>query len=183
MRTPWLPVVNSTDALHRFKRTRLFCWKTESGFCACAITFQLASALVFQIKRTYKIQVPVDGGEGYCGLSFKCCYSNKLTDQMRQFYKFITWRFVSLNVFRAPPRPSSGAYSCINSLWVYLGMWWYQLCWLWSGRLWPARPQPTTPTSNSLYSLHTLTYCMTGHSSLLRGCKGICLCSVWSLFM
>jgi len=38
---------------------------------------------------------------------------------MQQFYKFITWRFVSLNVFRAPPRPSSEAYNCINSLWFY----------------------------------------------------------------
>jgi hypothetical protein len=38
---------------------------------------------------------------------------------MQQFYKFITWRFVSLNVFLAPPRPSSGAYNCINSLWFY----------------------------------------------------------------
>ena len=28
--------------------------------------------------------------------------SNKLTNQMQQFYKFITWRFVSLNMFRAP---------------------------------------------------------------------------------
>jgi hypothetical protein len=40
--------------------------------------------------------------------------SNKLTNQMQQFYKFITWRFVSLNMFRAPPRPSSGAYNYIN---------------------------------------------------------------------
>jgi hypothetical protein len=40
--------------------------------------------------------------------------SNKLTNQMQQFYKFITWRFVSLNMFQAPPRPSSGAYNCIN---------------------------------------------------------------------
>jgi len=49
--------------------------------------------------------------------------SNKLTNQMQQFYKFITWRFLSLNMFRAPPRPSSGAYNCINSLWFYLGAW------------------------------------------------------------
>jgi len=35
---------------------------------------------------------------------------------MQQFYKFINWRFVSLNMFRAPPRPSSGAYNCINPL-------------------------------------------------------------------
>ena len=32
--------------------------------------------------------------------------------------------YVSLNMFRAPPRPSSGAYNCINSLWFYLGTWW-----------------------------------------------------------
>jgi hypothetical protein len=38
---------------------------------------------------------------------------------MQQFYKFITWRSVSLNTFRAPPRPSSGAYNCIKSLWFY----------------------------------------------------------------
>jgi hypothetical protein len=43
-------------------------------------------------------------------------FSNKLTNQMQQFYWFITWRFVSLNMFRAPPRPSSGAYNCINLL-------------------------------------------------------------------
>ena len=29
----------------RFKRTRPFCRKTKSGFCACAITFQLASTM------------------------------------------------------------------------------------------------------------------------------------------
>jgi hypothetical protein len=40
---------------------------------------------------------------------------------MQQFYKFITWRFVSLNTFRVPPRPSSGAYNCINSLWLEHG--------------------------------------------------------------
>jgi uncharacterized membrane protein len=30
---------------------------------------------------------------------------------MQLSYKFINWRFVSLNMFRAPPRPSSGAYT------------------------------------------------------------------------
>jgi hypothetical protein len=35
---------------------------------------------------------------------------------MQQFYKFITWRFVSLNMFRATPRPSSGAYNCGSSV-------------------------------------------------------------------
>ena len=38
---------------------------------------------------------------------------------MQQFYKFITWRFVSLNMFQAPPHPLSGAYNYINSLWFY----------------------------------------------------------------
>jgi hypothetical protein len=48
-------------------------------------------------------------------LSNRCLYnSNKLTNQMQQFYKFITWRFVSLNMFREPQRPSLGAYNCIN---------------------------------------------------------------------
>jgi len=27
--------------------------------------------------------------------------------------------YVSLNMFRAPPRPSSGAYNCTRSLWFY----------------------------------------------------------------
>ena len=38
---------------------------------------------------------------------------------MQQFHKFIARRFVSLNMFRAPPRPLLGAYNCINSLWFY----------------------------------------------------------------
>jgi len=50
--------------------------------------------------------------------------SDKLTNQMQQFYKFITWCFQSLNMFRASPRPSSGAYNCFNSLWFYFGAWW-----------------------------------------------------------
>ena len=43
MRTPRLPVVDSTDAPRRLKWTRPFRRKTKSGFCACAIKFQLAS--------------------------------------------------------------------------------------------------------------------------------------------
>jgi len=45
LRTPRLPVVDWTDALRRFKLTRPFRRKTKCGFCACAITFQLASNL------------------------------------------------------------------------------------------------------------------------------------------
>jgi len=46
MRTPRLPVVDWTDALRRFKWTRSFRRKTKSGFCTCAITFQLPSNAV-----------------------------------------------------------------------------------------------------------------------------------------
>jgi len=38
---------------------------------------------------------------------------------MQQFHKFIIWRYVSRNMFRAPPRPSTGAYNCTSSLWIY----------------------------------------------------------------
>jgi hypothetical protein len=34
---------------------------------------------------------------------------------MQQFHKFITWRFVSLNMFRASPRPSSAAYNALTA--------------------------------------------------------------------
>jgi len=60
---------------------------------------------------------------GFKGLKKRANNSNKLTNQMQQFYKLIIWRFVSLNMFRTPPRPSSGAYNCINSLWFYLEAW------------------------------------------------------------
>ena len=43
MRTPRLPAVDWTDASRRFKWTRPFRRNTKSVFCACAITFQLAS--------------------------------------------------------------------------------------------------------------------------------------------
>ena len=47
MRTPRLPVVDWTGAPRRFKWTRPFRRKTKSGFCACAISFQLASTTCF----------------------------------------------------------------------------------------------------------------------------------------
>jgi hypothetical protein len=40
--------------------------------------------------------------------------------------------YVWLNMFRASPLPSSGAYNCTRSVW-------FNHCWSWS-----ARPQPTT---------------------------------------
>jgi len=43
MRTSRLPVVDWTDAPHKFKWTRPFRQKTKSGFCEYAITFRPAS--------------------------------------------------------------------------------------------------------------------------------------------
>ena len=40
----------------RFKWTRPFCQKTESGFCACAITFQTQST-VLPFKHTDHLKV------------------------------------------------------------------------------------------------------------------------------
>ena len=48
---------------------------------------------------------------------------NKLT-RCDSFTSLLLDVYVPLNMFRAPPRPSSGAYNCINSLWFYLGTWW-----------------------------------------------------------
>jgi len=45
MRTPRLPAADWTDTPRQFKWTRPFRRKTKSGFCACAITFQLASTI------------------------------------------------------------------------------------------------------------------------------------------
>jgi len=50
-RTPRLPVVDWTDATAgRFKWTRPFRRKTKSCFCACAITFQLASTTLWRVS-------------------------------------------------------------------------------------------------------------------------------------
>jgi glucan phosphoethanolaminetransferase (alkaline phosphatase superfamily) len=64
---------------------------------------------------------------------------------MQQFYSFITLRFMSLNMFRVPPRPSSGAYNYTNSLWFYR---WSVVVAALLVVVWPAgrpsRPQLTT---------------------------------------
>jgi hypothetical protein len=38
---------------------------------------------------------------------------------MQQLTSLLLDVYVWLNMFRALPRPSSGAYNCINSLWFY----------------------------------------------------------------
>ena len=48
------PVVDWTDAPRQFKWTRPFRWKTKSGICACAITFQTCST------RWHGVHIPQD---------------------------------------------------------------------------------------------------------------------------
>jgi len=50
IRTPRLPVVDWTDTPRRFKWTRPFRWKTKSGSCACATTFQTCCTLVQALR-------------------------------------------------------------------------------------------------------------------------------------
>ena len=45
LHTPRLPVVDWTDPPRRLKWTRPFRRKTNSGFCACAVTFRVGSTL------------------------------------------------------------------------------------------------------------------------------------------
>ena len=58
-RTPRLPVVDWTEAPRRIKWTRPLRRKTKSSFCACAITFQLASTnkLLLSTKREQQLHV------------------------------------------------------------------------------------------------------------------------------
>ena len=58
---------------------------------------------------------------------------------MQQFHKFITWLYVWLNMFRASPRPSSGAYTCSRSL--RFNRWTAAAGAFWT---WSSRPRPTT---------------------------------------
>ena len=53
---------------HGFKWTRLFRRKTKSGFCACVITFQLASTNILHVVILY--QMVVSGGVAPC----KACW-------------------------------------------------------------------------------------------------------------
>ena len=46
--------------------------------------------------------------------------------------------YVWLNTFRAPPRPSSGAYTALGASGFTVGEWRLERCWSWSGR-----PRPT----------------------------------------
>ena len=49
----WCAHIGWTDAPRRFKWTRPFRRKTKSGFCACAITFQLASTVICTLPEEF----------------------------------------------------------------------------------------------------------------------------------
>jgi hypothetical protein len=46
------------------------------------------------------------------------CTANQIS-RCNSFISFLLDVYVSLSMFRASPRPSSGAYNCINCLWFY----------------------------------------------------------------
>ena len=121
-------------------------------------------------RATLSIGTPVGEPGGDPFLTLADPYnSNKLTNQKQLFYKFITWRFVSLNMFRPSSRPSSGAYNYINSLWFYRRSVVVAALLV---VVWPARPRLTTllpPRSNgsSLFRLHDLTQTHHAHRTPL----------------
>jgi len=58
MRTARLPAFDWTDPpTHQFKWTRPFRWKTKSGFCACAITFQTCTTFVMSVRLSFRIEL------------------------------------------------------------------------------------------------------------------------------
>jgi hypothetical protein len=63
MHTPQLPVVIWTDAPSRFKWTRPFRRKTKSGFCTCAITFQMQSTTFFSDVSKFLLKYAVSHPE------------------------------------------------------------------------------------------------------------------------
>jgi len=88
-RTPRLPVVDWTDAPRRFKWTHPFRRKTKSGFCACAITFQLAST-TFVTSRpfisTVRNQLKCDGTRWLKGGEVKGKLANAVGSQYPSHY-------------------------------------------------------------------------------------------------
>jgi len=73
MRTPRLPVDEWTDAPRRFKWTRPFRRKAKSSFCACAITFQLASTFLSYYMASGKTKSCRNSGTyfEFCAWSYK----------------------------------------------------------------------------------------------------------------
>jgi len=64
---------------------------------------------------------------------------------MQVFRSFLLDVYVLLNMFRAPPRPSSGAYNCTRSLWFYRGIVAVAVLWV---VVWPVITGQTT-TNNA----------------------------------
>ena len=91
-RTPRLPVVDRTDAPCRFKWTRPFRRKTKSGFCACAITFQLASKQFLDtslcwLQKRLQAETEIEGGWGGCWLDTAVDIQKPMTTELNTIYK------------------------------------------------------------------------------------------------
>jgi len=99
-RTPRLPVVDWTEAPGQFKWTSPFRRKTKSGFCACAITFQLtstASIVLFLSYCTAPVNcVPLEQETGV--MSY--CVSSVCTLQMASYFIALMWASNIDSVFR-----------------------------------------------------------------------------------
>jgi len=86
-RTPRLPAVDWTDApTGRFKRTLPFRRKTKSGFCACAITFQLATKGGGGIQICGRVQLKCDGTRWRTGGEVKRKLANGVGSQFSSHY-------------------------------------------------------------------------------------------------
>jgi hypothetical protein len=109
MRTPWLPVVEWTDAPRLFKWTRPFRRRTKSGFCACATTFQTQSTtMIFNQSSIDRIKKRLlaanvtewQGQKLHCNTSKNCSLStlkkwqlncNFLMQNFTQSKELIVW--------------------------------------------------------------------------------------------
>jgi hypothetical protein len=94
MRTPRLPVVDWTDAPRRSKRTRPFRRKKKSGFCACAITFQLASTIFWSRTLVHGISFNARSRRKSESPLFNICYI--YVERQAKWYVLLNWKKLAL---------------------------------------------------------------------------------------
>ena len=98
MRTPRLPVVDWTDASRQYKWTRPFRRKTNSGFCACAITFQLASTTLS--PKTGNLHPPPPSKKFSQQMCFILCNGTQTDTRQLNFPHRISWKFMPTRATR-----------------------------------------------------------------------------------
>ena len=138
MRAPRLPVVDWTDSPAVFKWTRPFCRKTKSDFCACAITFQLAST---RLTPVYKQRHRVPSWVSRLTVGIKADYSYILTASYCAALVSCNWIF---SVLRSPYRSREWIICCHklndDSFTIkFLCARTNTVTWTWLRRLGPAR--------------------------------------------